>query len=206
MTENTSTRENRKRIRLWTPDGYPYRAQAENALADIERMHERDGRWPSVYVFVTGWPSLADLALDGAVFTDTLHHREAVCPKCKDRWLVFAPTEYIGEASPGVCSTCPTKRTIVGSGPARKPLPYETDAERREAVERALKCCEAALPTPSLLGASRTPAGASWKAWATRPMLQRDAQPAGWLPAELRYMDTGQLRELLRGMPPRAEP
>ena len=56
-----------------------------------------------------------------------------------------------------------------------------------------------------MLGACRTPSGASWKAWSRRQILLRAEQPAGWLPAELRYMEITQLRELLRGMPPRAE-
>lgn len=185
----------RIRIELWTPDGYPFRQQAENALSDIERMRDRDGRWPSVYVFVTSRPSLADIESSGSACTDTLRHREAVCPKCKGRWPVFAPAASIGDASPGTCSTCPTNRTIVGSGPARKPLPYG-----REAVERAIKHCKF-WRQPS----ARDACCDVWRVRQAQMTGARSTPAASWLPLDIRSDTPAELRELLRGMPPRAE-
>ena len=91
--------------------------------------------------------------------------------------------------------------TVVGSGPARKPLPYGTDAERREAIERAIRCC--------------TFLGGNTPRLATAVASRRRAVAAGikympwngldWFPAQLTNVTVAELRELLRGMSPRAE-
>ena len=87
-------------------------------------------------------------------------------------------------------------RTIVGSGPARKPLPYG-----REAVERAIKHCE-------FWGTNR-PDHASGSAWGNvclfDDMHGHPGRSPSWLPARLQGQTVYALAELRRGMPPRAE-
>lgn len=88
---------------------------------------------------------------------------------------------------------------IVGSGPARKPLPYGTNAEKREAIERAIRLIE------RWGGGGSDAIEATLFAWESQPRPEFGAYPAGWLPRELRQVAMHGLRELLRGMPPRAE-
>lgn len=78
----------------------------------------------------------------------------------------------------------------VGSGYARKPLPYGTDAEKREAIKRAIKHHE------------------FWgERWAVLmpPGCKHPPKPKGspiaacpWLPLEVCYPSLPALRELLR--------
>ena len=89
------------------------------------------------------------------------------------------------------------QRTIVGSGPARKPLPFGTAAEKREAIERAIKHCE--------FWRSATPFDASTNAWSSLGMPSSDIPTAEWLPDEVVDASLVRLRELLQDMPPRAE-
>lgn len=94
-----------------------------------------------------------------------------------------------------------SRRTIVGSGPARKPLPYG-----REAVERALACCKFWRTSQSAAVAGGIARVSRRIGWSITP-------EASWLPDEvvgvglvrLRDLSVRQLRELLRGLPPRAE-
>ena len=84
--------------------------------------------------------------------------------------------------------------TIVGSGPARKPLPYWTDAEKREAVERAICCCER-WDAESLSFASD-------KAIATRAESSGfPLPPFVWWPSEIQDTTLPKLREMLRALP-----
>ena len=75
-----------------------------------------------------------------------------------------------------------SRRTVVGSGPARNPLPFVTDAEKHEAIERAIK---------------------HYRFWQSATPETSVRAPADWLPDELGGLDLAELRELLRGMPPR---
>jgi hypothetical protein len=84
-----------------------------------------------------------------------------------------------------------TARTIVGSGPRRRPLPLE-----REAVERALRMCEFwGQPAPwqatVMAGAFST----------VHRGPRRGPIPREFLPADLRRETPEQLRERLRGYP-----
>jgi len=89
------------------------------------------------------------------------------------------------------------RRTVVGSGPARKPLAYG-----REAIERAIRHCEfwrcntANLASEHawrrLAGAGRIP---------YMPWTGED-----WWPGQITHTTVAKLRELLRGMPPRRRP
>lgn len=82
-----------------------------------------------------------------------------------------------------------TLRTIVGSGPSRRPLPMG-----REAVERAIHMCE--------FWRAQHPARAGGIAAHARGL---DGDVGGlaldWLPVELAYETRAELRERLRGMP-----
>jgi hypothetical protein len=87
-----------------------------------------------------------------------------------------------------------TARTIVGSGPRRRPLPLG-----REAVERALRLCK-------FWPFTGCPFDASCRAFEARackpssPFMQ-DVTAASWLPSDLRRLTPEQLRERLRGYP-----
>jgi hypothetical protein len=81
-----------------------------------------------------------------------------------------------------------TARTIVGSGPRRRPLPLG-----REAVERALRTCkfwQCDMPIRAAIRAERVSG-------------QRDGtgMPSQWLPGFLDMLTVKQLRERLRGYP-----
>jgi hypothetical protein len=76
-------------------------------------------------------------------------------------------------------------RTIVGSGPARRPLPLG-----REAVERALRLCE--HWPPALARGQETPTGAAMRAYHLMRSSGVD-EVVSWPPREV--------RERLRGYP-----
>lgn len=84
-----------------------------------------------------------------------------------------------------------TARTIVGSGPARRPLPLG-----REAVERALRLCR--------YHGGVTAERSSEYAFARRRAGLHDmwiSLSATWLPADISNETVEQLRERLRGYP-----
>lgn len=78
-------------------------------------------------------------------------------------------------------------RTIVGSGPARRPLPMG-----REAVERALRLCTA--------WRGENPSNAAYGA-ELNGHHNGNGHPSDWLPEEISRESVDQLRERLRGMP-----
>lgn len=87
-------------------------------------------------------------------------------------------------------SAVPAKRTRVGSGRARRPLPMG-----REAVERAIAVCELSgrsVPSLACVTLSESP-------------LVRGSWPrgglAGWLPEQVRRVDVFELRAMLESMP-----
>jgi hypothetical protein len=84
-----------------------------------------------------------------------------------------------------------TVRTIVGSGPRRRPLPLE-----REAVERALRVCAFWRCDPLSAAceaiAAREDAGI---------FADSIGHPADWLPLGIVCETPDQLRERLRGYP-----
>jgi hypothetical protein len=86
-----------------------------------------------------------------------------------------------------------TARTIVGSGPRRRPLPLG-----REAVERAIRLCKFH--------------GVDWPALACAHIYglridalgyenMRASAPVDYLPVDLRHESVDELRERLRGYP-----
>jgi hypothetical protein len=79
-----------------------------------------------------------------------------------------------------------TARTIVGSGPCRRPLPLG-----REAVERAIRLCR--------FWKQPRPRDAS--VHAIRPQWAVEGGNSDWLPRELIRDTVEQLRERLRGYP-----
>jgi hypothetical protein len=86
-----------------------------------------------------------------------------------------------------------TARTIVGSGPRRRPLPLG-----REAVERALRMCkfwkQDEVVASSFAASATEPAG--------EPSDRRFIGfPHDWLPVSIIHESPEQLRERLRGCP-----
>jgi hypothetical protein len=81
-----------------------------------------------------------------------------------------------------------TKRTIVGSGPARRPLPMG-----REAVERAIRMCT--------WWGELTCENAMYSAYEIIFDEHSATMFLDWLPEELRGVTVDRLRERLRSMP-----
>jgi hypothetical protein len=90
-----------------------------------------------------------------------------------------------------------TARTIVGSGPRRRPLPLG-----REAVERALKVCRFWPPDARMTSArGDTPRDALERAFRLSPDAVAADETKPWLPSDVLDNSPEQLRERLRGYP-----
>jgi hypothetical protein len=89
-----------------------------------------------------------------------------------------------------------TARTIVGSGPRRRPLPLG-----REAVERAIRHCEWSSGHDTAMSSGRLYGARLDALRENNGGTLRASPPCQWLPFQLRYENVEQLRERLRGYP-----